>query len=75
MSDNKKIELSLIVSISELILKHGVPMALQLMKDWEVTDPTIEDIQQLKNRVPKPSSYFEVELDDEYDYNSSIEDI
>lgn len=59
MSEDKKVELALIVSISELVLKHGVPLALQLVKDWDVSDPTMEDIQNLKNRVPKPSSYFD----------------
>ncbi len=59
MGKEKKVELALIVSISELVLKHGVPLALQLVKDWDVKDPTLEDIQELKNRVPRPSSYFE----------------
>jgi len=60
----QKMELALILSISELVLKHGVPLALQLVKDWEVTEPTLDDIEQLKKRVPPPSSYFEIDKKD-----------
>jgi len=52
-------ELALVATISELILKYGVPAALQILKEWEVTDPTLDDIAALRNRVPKPETYFE----------------
>jgi hypothetical protein len=55
----QKMELALVLSISELIMKHGVPLALQLIKDWDVKDPTLEDVMELKKRVPRPSTYFE----------------
>ena len=51
-------ELALITAIGEMILKYGVPTALQIMKDWEVTNPTLEDITALRNRVPKAETYF-----------------
>jgi len=56
---DQTMELTLVLTISELILKHGVPMALQLIKDWNVENPTLEDILELKKRVPRPSTYFE----------------
>jgi hypothetical protein len=61
MDDNKaNIELNLVMTISEMILNHGIPMALQLIKDWNIEgEPTLEDILALKQRVPKPSSYFD----------------
>ena len=70
-SKGQKMELALVLSISELIMKHGVPLALQLIKDWDVKDPTLEDILELKNRVPRPETYFEIEGVND----SSIEDI
>ena len=73
MGEEKKVELALIVSISELVLKHGVPLALQLVKDWNVENPTLEDIEQLKNRVPRPSTYFDINGVD--DFNSSVDDV
>jgi len=57
---DKEMELTLVLTITELILKHGVPMAINLIKDWNIEgEPTLEDILELKNRVPKPSTYFE----------------
>jgi len=58
--DGQQMELTLVLTISELILRHGIPMAMQLVKDWNIEgEPTLEDILELKNRVPKPSTYFE----------------
>ena len=76
MSDKpkgQKMELALVLSISELVMKHGVPLALQLIKDWDVKDPTLEDIMELKKRVPRPETYFEKEYMGDFD--SSIEDV
>ena len=52
-------ELALVTAIGELVLKYGVPTALQIMREWEVTDPTMEDIIELKNRVPRAETYFQ----------------
>ena len=47
-----------ILAIVELVLKYGVPGALQVISDWNNQDPTIEDIEALRKRVPKPGTYF-----------------
>lgn len=62
-SSGGEMELALVLSISELIVKHGIPIALQLLKDWDVKEPTLEDIMELKKRVPPPSSYFKKIID------------
>ena len=52
-------ELALAVAFAQLLLKYGVPATLQIMRDWQVTNPTLEDIEELKKRVPRPETYFE----------------
>lgn len=52
-------ELALVTAIGEMVLKYGVPAALQIMKEWEVIEPTLEDIAALRERVPRPGTYFE----------------
>ncbi len=51
-------EFLFISAIVELILKYGVPGALQVIADWDIKDPTIEDIEALRTRVQKPEEYF-----------------
>lgn len=50
-------ELMAVLTITELIMKHGVPLALQMITVWEVEEPTIEDWEAL--RVKDPESYFQ----------------
>lgn len=50
-------ELMAILTITELIMKHGVPAALQILNNWEVEEPTAEDWESL--RVADPESYFD----------------
>ena len=38
---------------------HGIPAALNIIKAWDVENPTSEDIQKLKEKVKDPESYFE----------------
>ena len=45
--------------IIELILKYGIPGALEVIYDWDMKNPTAEDIQALRMRVLKPETYFE----------------
>lgn len=52
-------ELQLILAITELLAKYGIPATLQIMNDWNIENPTLVDIESLKNRVPKPETYFE----------------
>lgn len=49
-------ELMAILVITELIMKHGLPAALQMITMWEVEEPTVEDWEAL--RVKKPEDYF-----------------
>ena len=56
-------ELPVILAIGELILKHGVPAALNIIKAWDadMEKLTPEDIQGLKEMVPPPESFFDKE--------------
>ncbi len=52
-------EFNMIVAISQLVLNHGVPAALQIIKAWEVEDPSAEDFRELAVRMPPAGSYFD----------------
>ena len=54
-------ELALILSFVELIAKHGAPAAIKIVQAWqfEGDEPTLEDIQALKDKVPPAEKYFE----------------
>jgi hypothetical protein len=50
------------LAIGELILKFGVPAALDIAAVWNsdlAEDPTMDDIERLRNMVPEPSTFFE----------------
>lgn len=49
-------ELYAVLVITELIMKYGVPAALQMITMWEVEEPTIADWELL--RTKKPEDYF-----------------
>lgn len=49
-------ELVAILTITELIAKYGVPMALQMINSWGIKDPTISDWESLKLRAAE--TYF-----------------
>jgi len=51
--------LGIISTIVALIQKYGVPAALQIINDWQVDNPTIEDFEALRDRVKDPETYFE----------------
>jgi len=51
--------MQLALVILDLVVKYGVPAVKQIVEDWGVENPTAEDIEDLKNRVPKPGTYFE----------------
>lgn len=53
-------EAQIIMSITQLIIKYGIPGALKILKAWDVDNPTIEDIEALPDLKP-PDSYFEKE--------------
>lgn len=47
-----------LLMIADLVIKHGVPATIRLIKAFEIEDPTLEDILALKDQVPPPESYF-----------------
>ena len=60
MAEPKNVNLSLIVAIGELILKYGVPAAMRMIKAWQVEEPTLEDIRELREMKPA-ADYFKKE--------------
>ena len=50
---------ALLIAFVQLIGKYGVPAALKILQDWGVTDPSLEQIQELKERVPRPETFFD----------------
>jgi len=55
-------EVALITAILELILKYGVPAALDIIKTWREENPgeiTVEMAEALRLRVPHPDAYFD----------------
>lgn len=53
------VTIGFISGIFELVLKYGVPGALEIVRAWDVENPTLEDIEALKKKVPRPETYFE----------------
>ena len=49
----------LLMAVAILIIKYGVPATIAIIKEWDVDNPTIEDIKALKEMVPPPETYFE----------------
>ena len=43
-------ELAFILTIVELVMKHGVPAVIKAIKAWKVEDPTADDFAALKSR-------------------------
>jgi len=58
--------LEFLLAVGALVLKYGIGAAIQILATWKTEgEPTLEDIQKLKDMVPKPESYFENEGDGE----------
>jgi len=56
MSDSKA---EMIFSITDLIIKHGIPTAMNIIKTWNTgEEPTIEEIRALRYALPDPESFF-----------------
>lgn len=47
----------------ELIVKYGVPGAVQIYTDWVSQPPSQQDIEDLRKRVPHPDHYLGEEDD------------
>jgi len=56
-------ELALLMAIGKLIIEHGIPAALNILRLWSVDDPSLEDIEALKSMVPPTSTYFRMRKD------------
>jgi hypothetical protein len=48
--------------VLELVNKYGIPLATQIINNWHAElgdeEPTLEQIQALRDRVPPPESFF-----------------
>lgn len=53
------VTIGFVAALLELALKYGVPGAVEIIKQWDIDEPTLEDIEALKLRVPRPETYFE----------------
>jgi hypothetical protein len=55
--------IAIIAAVFELVDKYGIPLAKRLSQEWasglKGKEPTLEDIEALKNRVPPPETFFE----------------
>ncbi len=49
----------LIVLFGELMIEKGIPAAISVMNAWKVENPTLDDIEALRDIVKRPESYFE----------------
>lgn len=47
-----------VIVILELLMKHGIPGVVKIIKLWNVDDPTLEDIQALRLLIKPPEMYF-----------------
>jgi len=57
MNDSKA---EMILSVTELVLKYGIPTAVGIIGAWNTeSDPTIEEIRKLKYALPDPETFFE----------------
>lgn len=49
----------LVEVIGILVFKHGIPAALKIIKTWKVEEPTLADIEALRDMVPPAETYFD----------------
>lgn len=54
----KNSDLELILVIVKILAEYGPEFLLKTMKAWEVTNPSIEDIEKLKEGLKSPEEYF-----------------
>ena len=52
-------EQELVKAMGVLVFKHGIPAALKIIKTWQVEEPTVADIEALRDMVPPAESYFD----------------
>lgn len=52
--------LEFLLAVGELVLKYGIGAAIAILATWKLEgEPSLEDIEKLKEMVPKPETYFE----------------
>jgi hypothetical protein len=52
--------LEFLLAVGALVVKYGISGAVQILAVWKFEgEPTLEDIEKLKEMVPKPETYFE----------------
>lgn len=51
-------ELVFIQTMLDLILKYGVDGVIEVIKAWNVINPSIEDIEALRTSIKPPEEYF-----------------
>ena len=52
-------KLEFLLAVGALVLKYGIGAAVQILQEWQTDgEPTLEDIEKLKDMVPKPETYF-----------------
>ena len=52
------IETTTVIKILELAATYGIPAIIEIINSYNKIELTLEDIEQLKNRVKKPEEYF-----------------
>ena len=51
--------LEFMLAVGTLVLKYGLPAAIELMRTWRIEgEPTEADIADLRAMVPLPDTYF-----------------
>lgn len=63
----KTSELEFINSILQLLINYGIPATLNIIRTWDKKNPTIEEIEALRDMVPHPGYYFGVDDDSKTD--------
>jgi hypothetical protein len=58
MSSSSDARIELILTVTELIAKYGIPAALRVLGTLNSDEPTIEEIVALRHKVRDPESYF-----------------
>ena len=59
MSNDREIKQRFIQIVVGIVLQYGIPAAVDLIRQWKSTDePTIEDVESLRQLVKKPKEYF-----------------
>lgn len=48
-----------VLAVGALALKYGLPATIQIIKAWDVKEPTEDDIKKLHELVPPAASYFD----------------